>query len=137
MEPIHESNAIYSREIIAHTISKHGKKEEQAGESRYMAKVVERGSFLWFMVAATQLWLSILMMEEATQAVATLFGSSAAACFVLGLFVFKREQMEMKLNPLKDINKEVHEDFQKQQGNGLWTILIIWLVVMTTSTFIF
>ena len=102
-----------------------------------MAKVVERGSFLWFMIAATQLWLSFIMMEEATAAVATLFGSSAAACFVLGLFVFKREQMEMKLNPLKDINKEVHEDFQKQQGSGLWTILIIWLVVMTTSTFIF
>ena len=102
-----------------------------------MARMVERGSFLWFMVAATQLWLSIIMMEEATQAVATLFGSSAAACFVLGLFVFKREQLDLKLNPLKSASKEVHEDFKKKQGSGLWTILIIWLVIMTTSTFVY
>ena len=119
-------------------ISRHGKKEEQAGETRTMAKkMVERGSFLWFMIAATQLWMTFIMMEEATAAVEVMFGSSAAACFILGLFVFKREQLEMKLNPLKDSNKEVHEDFRKQQGNGLWTILIIWLVVMTTSSFVF
>ena len=42
--------------------------------------VAERGSFLWLMVAVTQVWLSIKLLAEAEEAVATLFGGGAAAC---------------------------------------------------------
>ncbi|HIA89916.1 MAG TPA: hypothetical protein EYO09_02335 [Candidatus Poseidoniales archaeon] len=92
-----------------------------------MAKMVDRGSFIWFLMSATQIWISFVILEEATAAVETLFGAGAAACFVLGLFVFKREQM----------NKEVHADMQKKQGTSFWLIIGLWLAVMTTSSFIF
>ena len=91
-----------------------------------MAKMVDRGSFIWFLMSATQIWISFVILEEATAAVETLFGAGAAACFVLGLFVFKREQM-----------KEVHADMQKKQGTSFWLIIGLWLAVMTTSSFIF
>ena len=56
--------------------------------------MAERGSVLWFLLSAIQLWMTFAMMEEATAAVELLFGSSAAACFVLGLFVFRQEQVD-------------------------------------------
>ena len=101
-----------------------------------MAKMVDRGSFIWFLMSATQIWISFVILEEATAAVETLFGAGAAACFVLGLFVFKREQMDILDNPLR-MDKEVHADMQKKQGNSFWLIIGLWLTVMTTSSFIF
>ena len=99
-----------------------------------MAKMVDRGSFIWFLMSATQIWISFVILEEATAAVETLFGAGAAACFVLGLF--KREQMNILENPLR-MDKEVHADMQKKQGTSFWLILGLWLAVMTTSSFIF
>jgi len=101
-----------------------------------MAKAVERGSFIWFLMSATQIWISFVILEEATAAVETLFGAGAAACFVLGLFVFKREQMDIMDNPLK-MEKEVHDDMKKKQGANFWVIIGLWLTVMTASSFIF
>ena len=59
--------------------------------------VAERGSFLWLMVAVTQIWLSIKLLAEAEEAIATLFGGGAAACFVLALIVFRQEQRDLLL----------------------------------------
>ena len=99
-----------------------------------MAKMAERGSVLWFLLSAIQLWMAFAMMEEATAAVELLFGSSAAACFVLGVFVFRQEQKEFKLNPLKLASKEVHDDMREKQGKGFWTLVIIWFTVMATTS---
>ena len=101
-----------------------------------MARAVERGSFIWFLMAATQIWVTFIIMEEATAAVETLFGASAAACFVLGLLVFKREQMDILDNPVK-MDKEVHPDMQQKQSTNFWVIIGLWLVVMITSSYIF
>ena len=54
----------------------------------------ERGSFLWFMMGVTQIWLSIKLLEEVDAAITTLFGAGAAACFVLGLVVFRQGQRD-------------------------------------------
>ena len=51
--------------------------------------VAERGSFLWFMMAVTQIWLSLKLMEQVDGAITTLFGTGAAACFILALVVFR------------------------------------------------
>ena len=85
--------------------------------------VAERGSVLWFMMAVTQIWLSLKLMEEVSAAVTTLFGASAAACVFLGIVVFRKEQRELLLNPLGSLAKEVHQDSIKKQDRGvMWTI---------------
>ena len=80
----------------------------------------ESGSFLWFMMGVTQIWLSIKLLEEVDAAITTLFGAGAAACFVLGLVVFRQEQRELLLNPMKHLQKEVHDDAIAKQGKGIW-----------------
>ena len=72
--------------------------------------VAERGSFLWFMVAVTQIWLSLKLMEQVDAVITTLFGTGAAACFVLGLDVFRQEQRDLLFNAMKYLQKEVHSD---------------------------
>lgn len=90
----------------------------------------ERGSFMWMMVAVTQIWLSIKLLEEAEAAVATLFGGSAAACFVLALIVFRQEQRDLLLNPLKNHQKEVHQDAIDKQGKGVWFGVGMWVLTL-------
>ena len=90
----------------------------------------ERGSFMWMMVAVTQIWLSIKLLEEAEAAVATLFGGSAAACFVLALIVFRQEQRDLLLNPLKSTQKEVHQDAIDKQGKGVWFGVGMWVLTL-------
>lgn len=96
---------------------------------KYMA-AAERGSFMWMMVAVTQIWLSIKLLEEAEAAVATLFGGSAAACFVLALIVFRQEQRDLLLNPLKSTQKEVHQDAIDKQGKGVWFGVGMWVLTL-------
>ena len=69
----------------------------------------ERGSFLWFMFGITQFFLSIKLMGEVEGWVTTLFGGGAAAAIMLAIVVFRMEQKELLLNPLK-LNREVNED---------------------------
>ena len=76
----------------------------------------ERGSFLWFMMAVTQIWLSLKLMEQVDSAITTLFGTGAAACFILALVVFRQEQRELLLNPMKNLQKEVHPEQMAKQG---------------------
>jgi len=97
----------------------------------------ERGSFLWFMMAATQIWLSIKLLEEVDAAITTLFGTGAAACFILGLVVFRQEQREILLHPMKNLQKEVHEDAISKQGNGIWFGVGMWALTIAVGTIFF
>ena len=92
--------------------------------------VAERGSFLWFMMAVTQIWLSVKLLEEVDAAVTTLFGAGAAACVVLGLIVFRQEQRELLLNPMKNLQREVHDDAIAKQGKGIWFGVGMWALAL-------
>ena len=93
----------------------------------------ERGSFLWMMFAITQVFLSIKLVGEVEGWITTLFGGGAAAAFMLALIVFRQEQRDLLLNPLK-MSREVHEDAIKGQGKGvgfgfgLWVVSLIFLL---------
>ncbi|MAK95983.1 MAG: hypothetical protein VX366_01175 [Candidatus Thermoplasmatota archaeon] len=96
----------------------------------------ERGSFMWFMMAVTQIWLSLKLMEQVDTAITTLFGTGAAACFILALVVFRQEQRDMLVNPLKHMEKEVHPDQISKQGKGIWFGVGIWIMTMVIGTFV-
>ena len=97
--------------------------------------VAERGSFLWFMFGVTQLFLSLKLMGEVEGWVTTLFGGGAAAAIMLAIVVFRMEQRELLLNPLK-LSREVNEDAIKSQGKGLgfgvgmWILSLIALMIV-------
>ena len=97
--------------------------------------VAERGSFLWFMMAVTQIWLALKLVEEVEGAITTLFGAGAAACFVLGLVVFRKEQREMLLNPLGNMSKEVHHDSIKKQDIGIISTIGLWILTLCLGSF--
>ena len=99
-----------------------------------MAAAGERGSFIWFMMAVTQIWLSLKLVEEVSDAVTTLFGASAAACFLLALVVFRKEQRDMLLNPMQHVQREVHEEAIAKQGKGVWVGVILWVSALLLGT---
>lgn len=101
-----------------------------------MAAVAERGSFIWFMMAVTQIWLSIKLWEEVSGAITTLFGTSAAACLFLGLVMFRKEQRDMLLNPMGNMQKEVHQDAIDKQGKGIWFGVILWVFTLVMGSVI-
>jgi hypothetical protein len=91
--------------------------------------MVDRGSFMWFLISITQIWLSIKLMEDVSGAITALFGAGAAAAFVLGVVLFRQEQRDLLLNPLRQ-NKEVHTDQIEKQSRGVWIGVIIWLATI-------
>ena len=91
--------------------------------------MADRGSFMWFLISITQVWLSIKLMEDVSGAITTLFGAGAAAAFVLGVVLFRQEQRDLLLNPLRQ-NKEVHTDQIEKQSRGVWIGVIIWLATI-------
>ena len=95
--------------------------------------MVERGSFLWVLVSITQIWLAIKLMGDVEGWLTTLLGASGAACVMLALVVFKLEQRDMLLNPMK-LQKEVHDDQIAKQGRGIWIGVIFWLAAMIFGT---
>lgn len=97
---------------------------------------VERGSFLWFMLAITQIWLSLKLMDEVSSAITTLFGTSAAAFFVIAMFVFRQEQRDLVLNPM-NLHREVHPDQISKQGKGIWFGVGVWLMTMIMGSLFF
>ena len=99
--------------------------------------VAERGSFLWFMMAVTQIWLSLKLMEQVDAAITTLFGTGAAACFILALVVFRQEQRELLLNPMKNLQREVHPDQMEKQGKGLGFGVGMWILTLLIGTIFF
>ena len=96
--------------------------------------MAERGSFLWAIVSITQIWLAIKLIGEVESWLTTLLGASGAACVMLALVVFRQEQREMLLNPMKNIQKEVHADQISKQGRGIWIGIVLWFAAMMFAT---
>ena len=96
--------------------------------------MAERGSFLWALVSITQIWMAIKLIGDVESWLTTLLGASGAACVMLALVVFKQEQREMLLNPMKKIQKEVHPEQIAKQGRGLWIGVAIWFAAMMFGT---
>lgn len=118
-------NFVYSR--------RHWIQEE--GVFRRNMAAAERGSFLWFMFGVTQFFLSIKLMGEVEGWVTTLFGGGAAAAIMLALVVFRMEQRELLLNPLK-LDREVNEDAIKNQGKGVGFGVGMWIISLITLMFV-
>ena len=97
----------------------------------------ERGSFLWLMMAVTQIWLSLKLMEQVDDAITYLFGSGAAACFILAMVVFRQEQRELLLNPMKNMQREVHPEQMAKQGKGIGFGIGMWILTITVATIFF
>ena len=98
-------------------------------------RVEERGSFVWLLMSLTQLWLSLKLMEDVSGAVTTLFGSAAAACFLLFIVVFRKEQRELLMNPML-LKKEVHADQITKQNRGVWGVIILWVISIVIGSFV-
>ena len=99
--------------------------------------VAERGSFIWFLFAITQIWLSLKLMDEVSGAITTLFGTSAAACFILAMVIFRQEQREALLNPMRKVNKEVHPDQISKEGKGIWFGIGMWIMTIMMGSIFF
>jgi hypothetical protein len=87
------------------------------------------------MFAITQVFLSIKLIGEVEGWISTLFGGGAAAAFMLALVVFRQEQRELILNPLK-LNREVHDDAIKGQGQGVGVGVALWIVSLVVLLFV-
>ena len=96
--------------------------------------MAERGSFMWALVSITQIWLAIKLIGDVESWLTTLLGASGAACVMLALVVFKQEQRDMLLNPMKNLQKEVHQEQISKQGRGIWIGVALWLVAMMFGT---
>ena len=96
--------------------------------------MAERGSFLWALVSITQIWLAIKLIGDVESWLTTLLGASGAACVMLALVVFKQEQRDMLLNPMKNIQKEVHDEQISKQGRGMWIGIALWFAAMLFGT---
>ena len=96
--------------------------------------MVERGSFLWAIVSITQIWMAIKLIGDVESWLTTLLGASGAACVMLALVVFKQEQRDMLLNPMKNLQKEVHAEQISKQGRGVWIGVALWLAAMMFGT---
>ena len=100
---------------------------------RIMA-MAERGSFLWALVSITQIWMAIKLIGEVESWLTTLLGASGAACVMLAIVVFKQEQTQMLLNPMKEIQREVHPEQMSKQGRGIWVGVGLWFIAMIFGT---
>jgi len=92
--------------------------------------VAERGSFMWGIVSITQIFLAIKLMDDLDSWLTTLIGASGAACVMIAIVVFRQEQRDLLLNPMKEMQKEVHPEMIAKQGKGVWFGVIIWFIVM-------
>ncbi len=92
--------------------------------------MAERGSFMWILVSITQIWLAIKLMDDLEGWLTTIIGASGAACVMVAIVVFKQEQRDLLLNPMKEIQREVHPDQIAKQGRGVWIGVAIWFIVM-------
>ena len=65
----------------------------------------------------------------------TILGATGAACVMVAIILFRQEQRDFLLNPMKQIQKEVHPDQIAKQGKGVWIGVIIWVTAMIFGTF--
>ena len=96
--------------------------------------MAERGSFLWALVSITQIWLALKLIGDVESWLTTLLGASGAACVMLAIVVFRQEQRDMLLNPMKSIQKEVHAEQISKQGRGVWFGVVLWFAAMMFGT---
>jgi hypothetical protein len=96
--------------------------------------LADRGSFMWLLTSITNAWLYVKLMDDVSGSIEALFGTSAAACFILAVVVFRQEQRDLLLNPMKHIQKEVHPEQMAKQGKGIWYGIIMWIVAMAFGT---
>tara|TARA_B100001996_G_C18664263_1_gene594294 strand:+ start:1330 stop:1635 length:306 start_codon:yes stop_codon:yes gene_type:complete len=94
----------------------------------------ERGSFLMALFSITQIWLAIKLMGDFESWLTTIIGASGAACVMVAIVLFRQEQRDLLLNPLKDIQKEVHADQISKQGKGVWTGVVMWFIAMVVAS---
>ena len=106
-----------------------GKMNREAPRPNIMA-VAERGSFLMALFSITQIWLAIKMMGQFETWLTTILGASGAACVMVAIVLFKQEQRDLLLNPLKSIEKEVHPEEIAKQGRGAWMGVAMWFIAM-------
>ena len=92
--------------------------------------VAERGSFLMGLFSITQILLALKLMGDFESWLTTLLGASGAACVMVALVLFRQEQRDLLLNPLKDMQKEVHPEEIAKQGRGVWMGVAMWFVAM-------
>ena len=92
--------------------------------------VAERGSFLMGLFSITQILLALKLMGDFESWLTTLLGASGAACGMVAIVLFKQEQRDLLLNPLKDMQKEVHPEEIAKQGRGVWMGVAMWFVAM-------
>ena len=97
---------------------------------RCIMAVAVRGSFLMALFSITQIWLAIKMMGQFETWLTTILGASGAACVMVAIVLFKQEQRDLLLNPLKSIEKEVHPEEIAKQGRGAWMGVAMWFVAM-------
>ena len=71
--------------------------------------IAERGSFMWGIVAITQIWLALKLMNEFEGYLSILLGTTGAAGVMVALILFRQESRDMLLHPLKHIQKEKQE----------------------------
>ena len=72
--------------------------------------MAERGSFMWGLVSVTQIWLALKLMSDFEGWLSTLLGASGAACVMVAIVVFRQEQRDLLLNPMKELQKELLKD---------------------------
>ena len=92
--------------------------------------MAERGSFMWMLVSITQIWLALKLMDDLEGWLTSIIGVSGAACVMVAIVVFRQEQSDLLLNPMKEIQREVHPDQISKQGKGVWIGVLIWFIVM-------
>jgi hypothetical protein len=49
---------------------------------------------------------------------------------MVALVVFRQEQRDLLINPMKKIQKEVHVEQIAKQGKGVWIGVAIWVAAM-------
>ncbi|MDG1525052.1 MAG: hypothetical protein P8Q90_03170 [Candidatus Thalassarchaeaceae archaeon] len=96
--------------------------------------MAERGSFMWMLVSITQIWLAIKLMGDFEGWLTTLIGGSGAACVMVAIVVFRQEQRDLLLNPMKELQKEVHPEMMSKQGKGIWYGVALWFIAMMYAT---
>ena len=95
----------------------------------------ERGSFMWGIVSITQIFLAIKLMDDLDGWLTTLIGASGAACVMIAIVVFKEEQRNLLLTPMKKLQKEVHPEQMAKQGKGTWIGIAMWVIAMIFGAF--
>ena len=95
----------------------------------------ERGSFMWGIVSITQIFLAVKLMDDLDGWLTTLIGASGAACIMIAIVVFREEQRNLLLTPMKKLQKEVHPEQMAKQGKGTWIGIAIWVIAMIFGAF--